>query len=96
LPGREIKVLTGKGKNPTKADIPAVNVPEASKVMEGRGVVLDAVLSPSDHVTAKAYKVWEGYDCMSADPGDDATDRQTTTHELRAAAEGFFSIFGCC
>jgi hypothetical protein len=47
LPGREIKVHTGKGKNPTKADLLALNGPEVSKVVAGRGVVLDAVLSPS-------------------------------------------------
>jgi hypothetical protein len=66
LPGREIKVQTGKGNNPIKADVPALNGPEVSKVVEGRGAVLDAVLSPSDPGAAKAYKVWEAYDCMSA------------------------------
>jgi hypothetical protein len=81
LPGREIKVHTRKGKNPTKADLPALNGPEVSKVVEGRGVVLDAVLSPSDPDLAKACKVWEAHDCMSAawsaDPRDDTTDIQT-------------------
>jgi hypothetical protein len=67
LPGREIKVHTGKGKNPTKADLPALIEPEVNKVVEGHGVVLDAVLPPSDPNAAKAYKVWEAYDYMSAD-----------------------------
>jgi hypothetical protein len=48
LPGREIKVQTGKGKNPTKMDLLALKGPEVIKVVEGRNVVLDAVLSPSD------------------------------------------------
>jgi hypothetical protein len=82
LPWREIKVQTGKGKNPTKADRPAPNGPEVSKVVEGRGVVLDAVLSPSDPGAEKAYKVWEAYDCMSvawsSDLGEDTADKQTT------------------
>jgi hypothetical protein len=66
LPGREVKVQSGKGKNPNKADLPSLNGLEVIKVVEGRGDVLDAVLSPSDHGAAKAYKVWEAYDCMSA------------------------------
>jgi hypothetical protein len=90
LPGREIKVQTSKGNNPTKADLPILNGPEVSKVVEGRGIVLDAVLSPSDHGAAKVYKVWEAYGCMSAAwsayPGDDAADEQTATQALRAAA----------
>jgi hypothetical protein len=66
LPGREIKVQNGKGKNPTKADLPALIGPEVSKVAQGHGVVLDAVLPPSDPNAAKTYKVWEAYDYMSA------------------------------
>jgi hypothetical protein len=54
LPGWEIKVQSCKGKNPTKADLPAMKGPEVRKVIKGRGVVLDAVLSPSDHGAAKA------------------------------------------
>jgi hypothetical protein len=97
LPGREIKVQTGKGMNPTKADLPTMNRPEVRKVVEGRSVVLDAVLSPSDPGASKAYKVWEAYDCMkaawSADHGDYTTDIQTTAQALRAAAEGKNSAF---
>jgi hypothetical protein len=97
LPWREIKVQTGKGKNPTKADLPALSGPELSKVVEGRGAVLNAVLSPSDLGAAKAYKVWEAYDCMSAGwrayPGDDKADTQTATQALRAAAEVCFLAF---
>jgi hypothetical protein len=90
LPEREVKVHTSKGKNPTKADLQALNGPEVSKVVESRGVVLDAVLSPSDFGGAKAYNVWEAYDCMStawsADPREDTTDIQTTAQAQRAAA----------
>jgi hypothetical protein len=97
LPGKDIKVQTGKGKNPTKSDRPVLSGPEVSKVVEARGVVQDAVLSPSDHGAAKAYKVWEAHHCMSAawseDPGDDTTDRQINAQALRAAAEGFFPAF---
>jgi hypothetical protein len=50
---------SGKGKNPTKADLPSLNGHEVRKVVEGRGALLDAVLSPSDPCDAKAYKVWE-------------------------------------
>jgi hypothetical protein len=93
LPGREIKVQTSKGKSPTKANLPVLNGPKVNKVVEGRGVVLDAVVSPSDLGVAIAYKVWEAYDCMSAawsaDLGDDVADKQTATQALRAAAEGF-------
>jgi hypothetical protein len=97
LPGREIKVQTGKGKSPTKADLPSLNGPEVRKVVEGRGVVLDAVVSPSNPSVAKAYKVWEAHDCISAAwsacPGGDAADRQTTSQALRAVAEVFLRHF---
>jgi hypothetical protein len=97
FPGREVKVQIGKGKNPTKADLPSLNGYEVRKVVEGRGAELDAVLSPSDPCAAKAYKVWEAYDCMSAawspDPGDDQADRHVAAQVLRAAAEGLFSAF---
>jgi hypothetical protein len=97
LPGKEVKVQTGKGKNPTKADLLALSGLEVKKMVEGRSVVLDAVLSPFDHGVAKAYKVWEACDCMSAawsaNPGDDAADIQTTTQALCAATEVFFSSF---
>jgi hypothetical protein len=93
LPEREVKVQSGKAKNPTKADLPSLNGPEVKKVVEERGALLDAVLSPSDPCAAKAYKVWEAYDRMnaawSADAGDNAADR----HVLRAAAEDLFSAF---
>jgi hypothetical protein len=91
---REIKVQIRKGKNPTTTDLPTLNGPKVSKVVEGRGVVLDAVLSPSDHGVAKTYKVWEAYEYMSAawsaDHKDDAADRQTAAQTLRTASEGFF------
>jgi hypothetical protein len=94
-------VQTEKGKNPTKAHLPTINGPKVSKVVEGRGVVMDAVMSPSDHASAtKTYKVREVYDsssvAWSAYPGGNAADRRTTTTQaLRAAAEAFVSIFGC-
>jgi hypothetical protein len=59
LPGREIKVHSGKGKNPSKADLPSLNGPGVRKVVERRGALLDAVSSPSDPCAANAYKVWE-------------------------------------
>jgi hypothetical protein len=94
LPGREIKVQNRKGKNPTKADLPALHGHEVSKVVEGRGVMLDAGLSPSHLSAAKACKVWEAYVCMSAawsaTPRDDSANRQTSAHALRAAAEDSF------
>jgi hypothetical protein len=65
--------------------------------VEGRGALLDALLSPTDPCDAKAYKVWETYDCISApwsaDPEDDAADRHAAPQVERAAAEGFFSAF---
>ena len=88
---------TGKGKNPTKTGLPPLNGLEVNKVVKGRGVVMDAVMSPCDPSVAKAYKAWGTYDCMnaawSADPGDYAAGRPTSTQALRAAAEGFFQHF---
>jgi hypothetical protein len=66
LPGREIKVHSGKAMSPSKADLPSLNGPEIREVVEGRGALLDAVFSPSDPCAANAYKVWGAYDCMSA------------------------------
>jgi hypothetical protein len=97
LLGREVKVQSGKGMNPTKTDLPSLNGLEVRKVVEGRGALMDAVLSPSEPCIAKAYKVWDAYDCTSAAwstyPGDDATDRHAAAQVLRAAAEGFVSAF---
>jgi hypothetical protein len=59
LPVRDINVQFGKGKNPTKADLIALNGPKDNKLMEGRGVVLDAVLSPSDHGVQKPTRYWK-------------------------------------
>jgi hypothetical protein len=66
-------VQSDKGKNPAKARLLSLNEPEVRKVVEGRGALLDSVLSPSNPCAAKAYKVWEAYDCMSA--AWSATDR---------------------
>jgi hypothetical protein len=97
LPRREIKVHSGKGKNPSKPNLPSLNGLGVINVVEGRGALLDAVLSPSDPCAANAYKVWEAHDCMSAawsaDPGDDAADRHAASQALRVAAEGFLSAF---
>jgi hypothetical protein len=59
LPVREINVLFGKGKDPTKADLIALNGQKVHKLMEGLGVVLDAVLSPSDHGVQKPTRYWK-------------------------------------
>jgi hypothetical protein len=96
LPGREVKVQSDKGKNPTKVYLASLNGHEVRKVVGGRSAWLDAVLSPSVPCAAKAYKVWEACDCMSAaksaDKRDDAADRHAATQVLRAAAEIFFCI----
>jgi hypothetical protein len=94
---QEIKVQTGKCKNPTKVDLPIMTGLEVIKVVDSYGVVLEAVPSPSDLGVAKAYKVWKAYDCISAawsaNPGDDASDTQTASQALGAAAEGIFLHF---
>jgi hypothetical protein len=96
LPGREIKVQPSKGKNSTKADLPALNGREVRKVVEGRGVVLDAVLSPSDPCVSRAYKAWEAYECMSAawsaDPGSCSEYINSSTSTTRSR-EGIFLAF---
>jgi hypothetical protein len=58
LPGREVKVQSGKGKNPTKANLPSLNGHEVRQVVQWRGALQDAVLSHSDPCAAKPYSVW--------------------------------------
>eukprot|EP00873_Tetraselmis_striata_P037589 jgi/Tetstr1/457853/TSEL_004255.t1 len=43
----EVKVQSGKGKAITKADLPALSGPEVKKMLEGRQVVLDAMIHAS-------------------------------------------------
>eukprot|EP00873_Tetraselmis_striata_P037237 jgi/Tetstr1/457501/TSEL_044082.t1 len=56
LPGREVKVKTGKGKAITKADLPALSGPEVKKMVDGHEVVLDAIISRSDPIRPNLKK----------------------------------------
>eukprot|EP00873_Tetraselmis_striata_P036758 jgi/Tetstr1/457022/TSEL_043686.t1 len=66
LPGREVKVKTGKGKAITKADLPALSGPEMKKMVDGHEVVLDAIISRSDPIRPKLKKVWDRYIALTA------------------------------
>eukprot|EP00873_Tetraselmis_striata_P014508 jgi/Tetstr1/434772/TSEL_023823.t1 len=96
LPGREVKVKTGKGKAITKADLPALSGPEVKKMVDGHEVVLDAIISRSDPIRLK-LKVWDRYIAMTAawkvDPGDDPEARSRAARVLRDAVELFFAAF---
>eukprot|EP00873_Tetraselmis_striata_P010756 jgi/Tetstr1/431020/TSEL_002038.t1 len=97
LPGREVKVKTGKGKAITKADLPALSGPEVKKMVDGHEVVLDAIISRSDPIRPNLKKVWDCYIAMTTawkvDPGDDLEARRRAARALRDAVELFFAAF---
>eukprot|EP00873_Tetraselmis_striata_P046130 jgi/Tetstr1/466394/TSEL_010923.t1 len=68
LPGREVKVQSGKGKAITKADLPALSEHEVEKMLEGRQVVLDADIpaSHADKVKILAMEPHGNLDGLSA------------------------------
>eukprot|EP00873_Tetraselmis_striata_P020243 jgi/Tetstr1/440507/TSEL_028830.t1 len=97
LPGREVKVQSGKGKAISKADLPALSGPGVKKMLEGRQVVLNAMIPGSRADRVKILAVWERYDGMSAawsaDPGGLTADRLLAANKLRTATEMFFVAF---
>eukprot|EP00873_Tetraselmis_striata_P015617 jgi/Tetstr1/435881/TSEL_024769.t1 len=97
LPGREVKVLSRKGKAINKADLPALSGPEVKKMLEGRQVVLDAVIPASHADRVKIQAVWERYDGMSAawsaDPGGLTAYILAAANKLWTATEMFFAAF---
>eukprot|EP00873_Tetraselmis_striata_P001057 jgi/Tetstr1/421321/TSEL_012292.t1 len=97
LPGREMKVKTGKGKAITKADLHALSGPEVKKMVDGHEVVLDAIISRSDPIRPKLKKVWDRYIAMTTawrvDPGDDPEARSRAAPVMRDAVELFFAAF---